>query len=298
MNVYLHCQGNLNSIDEIVGFKTLLEDFTSFQLNIPVVLTEYGCISDLFPADGIYESQRDWFQVQALFDDSYETEFAGGFVFEYNTELVNSISPYPFTSYGPGNFGVGYLTPDNCNEQDVTCSYVPFPQFDQLASRYLAVDMNKGPNINDYVPEDRQYPTCPEQFPKQSDFVWPEPVNLECPEDLTVVCPNLPPECNIPTHPTTPVATPVVVPRTPTAPVPVTKPVTKPITVPVTKPVAKPRSPSITDYPTNVVTTFYPTIADLNVLNITKSSANSVPTIYVMIVTIIIATTTTILFFT
>jgi 1,3-beta-glucanosyltransferase GAS5 len=201
MNVYLHCQGNLSSFNEIVGFEQLLEDFTEFKLNIPVILTEYGCISEQFLPYDDYNHQRDWLQVEALFDSKYEIEFAGGFVFEYNTELVNSVSPYPFIDYGPGNFGIGYLSPKDCDEQNVTCTYVPFPQFNQLASRYYNVDMNKGPTINDYVPDNRPYPTCPIQFPKQSDFKWPEISMLKCPEDLTVICPSLPPECNIPTHP-------------------------------------------------------------------------------------------------
>lgn len=201
MNVYLHCVGNLQSIDQIDGFTTLLSDFESFQLNIPVLLTEFGCISPSFPSSGTYLAQRDWLQVDALFADTYEAEFAGGFVFEYNTELVNSLSPYPFTEYGAGNFGVGYFTPPNCDVANVTCDYVPFPQFDTLASKYGSVDMTKGPSMDSYVPSDRPYTQCPDGFPLQSSFQWPAMPDLACPEDLTVICPNIPDTCNTPTHP-------------------------------------------------------------------------------------------------
>jgi 1,3-beta-glucanosyltransferase GAS5 len=201
MNVYLHCTGNLQSIDEIVGFKTLLDDFTSFQLNIPVILTEFGCISSSFPTLGDYQAQRDWLQVDALFDDSYEAEFAGGFAFEYNTELVYSKSPFPFTQYGEGNFGIGYFTPVDCDATNITCSYVPFPQFDTLASKYAAVDMVSGPTMDSYVPPDRPYTQCPSEFPLQSAFQWPAMADIACPEDLTVICPNIPDECATSTHP-------------------------------------------------------------------------------------------------
>lgn len=222
MNVYLHCTGGLTSIDDIVGFTTLLNDFTQFQLNIPVLLTEFGCISPSFPTIDSYNAQRDFLQVDALYNDAYEIEFAGGFVFEYNTELVNSPeSLYPFINYGAGNFGVGYLSPIDCDDANISCSYIPFPQFDTLASKYGAVNMNKGISIDNYVPLDRTYPECPTGFPLLSSFTWPITEPMECPEDLTVICPNLPTECNTPTHPkstvpggSTPITTPVSSPTT------------------------------------------------------------------------------------
>lgn len=265
MNVYLHCTGGLTSIDQMVGFTTLLSDFTSFSLNIPVILTEFGCINPSFPTLEDYNAQRDFLQIDAIFDPSYETEFAGGFVFEYNTELVNSVSPFPFTDYGAGNFGVGYLSPVDCDDANITCSYIPFPQFDALATKYADVNMNSGVTIDNYVPPDRPYPACPSGFPLLSSFQWPTIANIQCPEDLTVICPNLPPVCNTPTHPRsqaipTPVApsspTPVIYNNTespsksPTnhtskSPTISTLPTTKPTKTPVeTKPVVRPSSAS------------------------------------------------------
>jgi hypothetical protein len=122
----------------------------------------------------------------------------GGAVFEYNTELINSQSSYPFLEYSPGNWGIGYFTPENCNDIDIPCSYVPFPQFETLASKYAAVDTSSEPSMDAYTVPNMALPACPENFPAIDDYDWTdvdaEP-DLECANPVYIVCDGIPTEC-------------------------------------------------------------------------------------------------------
>ena len=68
-------------------------------------------------------------------------------MFEFSTEKVyaEADSPYPFNTYGLGNYGVGYFAPEDCDDIDIPCEYVRFPQFDTLATKYANVSRVKQP---------------------------------------------------------------------------------------------------------------------------------------------------------
>ena len=200
LNVYLHCDGAAQSISELTAWLELQSLVQSAQMSIPFMLTEFGCLNDSFQTINGYEAQRNWLQVDALFSESYMADFAGGFVFEYSTEEVFSSSldesvssPWPFTTYGPGNYGVGYFEPEFCDDVDIPCNYVRFPQFDALASAYNRVDVSSQPSMDAYVPSITQVTTCPAQFPALSTFTWPSAsvTSESCPgENYVYVCPN------------------------------------------------------------------------------------------------------------
>jgi hypothetical protein len=198
INTYVDCDGAATSSENLVGFEALLADFSSYEITVPVVLTEFGCINPSYPAQGNYEDQRTFLSVDALFSDRYREEFVGGAVFEYNTELINSQSSYPFSEYSPGNWGIGYFTPENCNDIDIPCSYVPFPQFETLASKYAAVDTSSEPTMDACTVTTTALPACPESFPLIDDFDWTdvdaEP-DLECANPVYIVCDGIPSEC-------------------------------------------------------------------------------------------------------
>jgi hypothetical protein len=186
INTYVHCDGSATDISQLTGYQMLLNDFGTYGLSYPVMLTEFGCLNPSFPTlindDGMsFDAQRTWLQVEAIFDPQYEVEFNGGFVFEYSTEKVYSeslnsdtSSPWPFDTYGPGNYGVGYFDPIDCDDIDIPCTYIPFPQFDLLAAEYAAADASAGrPTMDSYTPGAATTPACPEGFPALSDFTWP-----------------------------------------------------------------------------------------------------------------------------
>lgn len=200
INTYVHCDGSATSIDQLVGYQNLLSDFASYGLSYPVMLTEFGCLNPSFPTltgeDGVdYDAQRTWLQVEALFDPTYEAEFNGGFVFEYSTEKVYSeqTSPWPFTTFGPGNYGVGYYDPIDCDDITIPCTFIPFPQFDLLAAEYAAADTIAGrPTMNSYTPPTSTTPVCPANFPALSDFTWPSASTKDrvCWDDGGFKCPS------------------------------------------------------------------------------------------------------------
>lgn len=77
INVYLHCDGSATSIDQLAGYRKLLSDFSSYNLSIPVLITEFGCINPSFPSmvrDGVqYPDQRNFLQVDAIFSPAYRS---------------------------------------------------------------------------------------------------------------------------------------------------------------------------------------------------------------------------------
>uniref|UniRef100_A0A7S1Y2V1 Asl1-like glycosyl hydrolase catalytic domain-containing protein n=1 Tax=Grammatophora oceanica TaxID=210454 RepID=A0A7S1Y2V1_9STRA len=185
INVYLHCNGGVTDTSDLGAYMNLKEGFDSYGLNVPVMLTELGCLHESFEEVDGYEAQRNFLQLEALYSEEYVETFAGGFVFEYSTELERSqeTSPWPFDTYGPSNFGVGYLEPEECDDVVLMCNYTPFPQFETLSERFADVDTSFVPNIEEFEPSVTEFPDCPNRFPPLSDFNWfVDTVNdIQCP---------------------------------------------------------------------------------------------------------------------
>jgi 1,3-beta-glucanosyltransferase GAS5 len=204
INSYLHCDGSATSIDQLAGYQILMADFSRYDLSFPIMLTEFGCLSPSFPTQEGYDAQRTWLDVDALFSSGYREEFVGGFVFEYNTEKVfaETDSPHPFNTYGPGNYGVGYFTPENCDDIDIPCEYVRFPQFDTLAEKYANVIVSDEPTLSDYSPAAETVPQCPATFFPLTSYTWATDnvQDVTCWDDGGFMCPDT--NCEAGTGPT------------------------------------------------------------------------------------------------
>ena len=192
INVYLTCDAGVTD-SAGTGFEKLKTDFEGYGYSIPVMLTEFGCLSKSFPTIDGYDAQRTFEQAKWLYESDFQNVFAGGFVFEYSTELVNSksTSPFPFTAYGPQNFGVGYLSPENCDELDTKCIFNRMPNFDALQSSY-AIEASGSISKSGFEPPASRTgrTTCPSQFPKISDFSWEsdDEDDLSCPNRISWSC--------------------------------------------------------------------------------------------------------------
>ncbi|KAL4173591.1 hypothetical protein KRP22_005541 [Phytophthora ramorum] len=138
------------------------------------MLTEFGCVNPSFPTVDGYEAQRTWLQAGWLFDSTFRDVFAGGFAFEYSTENANAqeASPYPFTSYGAQNYGLGYFSPEDCDHESVPCVYNPMPNFDNLAEQYNATDVSGESSKDDFTPDRTTLPSCPDGFAALADVTW------------------------------------------------------------------------------------------------------------------------------
>ncbi|RLN50535.1 hypothetical protein BBJ28_00014066, partial [Nothophytophthora sp. Chile5] len=197
LNTYQYCDADVTELASSGGFEKLLTDFSAYDLTIPVLLTEFGCVNPSFPTVDGYEAQRTWLQAGWLFDSTFRDVFAGGFAFEYSTENANAgdASPYPFSTYGAQNYGLGYFSPEDCDHESVACVYNPMPNFDNLAEQYNATDISGESAMADFtVASDRtSFPACPDGFAALADVTWEADSvdSLTCPATAQQYeCPN------------------------------------------------------------------------------------------------------------
>lgn len=155
------------------------------------MLGEYGCREYGFPTIDGFETQRTWFQAEALYTPDYSDVFAGGFVFEYSAErevvdtnlqfMANRFfdgvpqSEWPYKKFAKVNYGIGYFTPGDCQHDDgsgdntfTSCTYERYPEWEGLRQTLAQADTQ---NINPQAPG--SIPECPQRFPSLSQFEWP-----------------------------------------------------------------------------------------------------------------------------
>lgn len=199
INSYVFCDGKAENYSQALGYQLLEQSFQSYNYSVPVLLTEFGCLSVTFPTINGYPAQRNFLQAKWLLEERTSRDyFNGGFAFEYSIEMENakSTSPFPFTTFGPQNYGVGYFSPENCDDINIPCNYHPFPTFDKLKAAYTATKV-LDPLTKDtfQIPQNRMMQNhCPEQFKPLSQFNWNVDSigNLKCPtmtSDTNFQCP-------------------------------------------------------------------------------------------------------------
>ena len=177
LNTYQHCDPNAESIEDLAGYGRLLEDFSSYKLTIPTMLSEFGC-RERFDAIGEFEAQRTWLQIDALYSEEYQDVFCGGVVFEYSAEkrivdLSDQGKPWPYYEFMKLQYGVGYYAPVDCDHQDIACTYNEYPEFQLLAEKYGSVDVTSFvPSLEEYEPSLVDLPVCPSEIAPVSDFEW------------------------------------------------------------------------------------------------------------------------------
>ncbi|KAI9988158.1 hypothetical protein PInf_024427 [Phytophthora infestans] len=175
INTYVHCD-DISDPTKATGFNMLRDSFKSYDYSIPVVLTEFGCVSPAFPTVDGYEAQRTFHDAVFMNLPEYSDYFAGGVAFEYSTENANSMSTsaYPFRAYGPQNYGLGYFSPEDCTDAGINCTFQRFPNFENLKEAYTSYDSSGQPTLNTYkIPLNHaETSTCPAGSPVLRQFQW------------------------------------------------------------------------------------------------------------------------------
>lgn len=173
LNTYVYCNGDRTSFDEAVGFKKLSDSFDSYNYSIPVLLTEFGCLSRTFPTIDGYEGQRSFNQAKWLGLPEVQNNFAGGFAFEYSIESSIARTPFPFKEFGEQNYGIGYFYPQDCDDVTVMCEYNRTPSFYNLKRAYSEANA-ENLSMDDFWPAvGRTGRTpCPPSFPSIDSFEW------------------------------------------------------------------------------------------------------------------------------
>jgi len=109
-------------------------------------------------------------------EEEMMSQIVGGNVFEFSTEMIHlkggstslDMSMAHLSNVGDsylpcrdahiseltkkqdaGKYGVGYFQPDNCDNVDIPCEYVPYPEFDNLKKQY-GETKNSTLSIKDY----------------------------------------------------------------------------------------------------------------------------------------------------
>jgi len=178
INAYVSCDGTAKEFDQAPGLHLLALSFINLHYSIPTLLTEFGCLSRTFPDQDGYPSQRDFREAKWILEEPIMREpFNGGFAFEYSIEMENakSESPYPFDQFGLQNYGVGWFSPELCDDIDTPCDYNPFPSFYNLKKAYqeASVNLNLTSKNVFQVPDIRSGRSqCPERFPRLDSFTW------------------------------------------------------------------------------------------------------------------------------
>ncbi|KAG1709004.1 hypothetical protein DVH05_022635 [Phytophthora capsici] len=176
INTYVHCE-DISDPTKATGFNLLRDSFKGYDYSIPVVLTEFGCVNPNFPTVDGYEAQRTFHDARFMNMPEYSDYFAGGVAFEYSTENANSksTSAYPFKTYGPQNYGLGYFSPEDCTDAGTNCTFERFPNFDFLREVYTSYDSSGEPTLSNYkVPSNHAVTSnCPAGSPGLGSFQWP-----------------------------------------------------------------------------------------------------------------------------
>ena len=139
------------------GYIKMLNDFNSYEMNIPVIISEFGCRSRSFPTIDGFQSQRTWLQVDALYSPDYLEVFAGGIAFEYSAEKKiadssdNKVNEWPYYNHTKLQYGVTYYSPVDCDHMDVPCENIKYPEFDLLATKFNDVNVDL-PSVDNYSP--------------------------------------------------------------------------------------------------------------------------------------------------
>lgn len=196
INTYVYCNASATHFDESVGFTALQESFESYNYSIPVLLTEFGCLSQTFPTIDGYQAQRTFHQAQWFDLPQIQDDFAGGFVFEYSLEKAIAQTPYPFREFGEANYGIGYLSPEQCDDVTIMCEYNRTPAFYNLKKAFAHAKHNPTVTLENFEPQPGRTgrSTCPPEFPPIDSFHWKPDMefSISCPsvEQSQWTCPK------------------------------------------------------------------------------------------------------------
>lgn len=189
INTYVFCDGKVHDYSGALGFQYLADSFRKYKYSVPVLLTEFGCISPSFPTVDGYTGQRSFLQAEFLGSEpDIREQLSGGFIFEYSIEKSIARTPFPFKEFGFQNYVVGYFEPEFCDDVKVPCNYVQLPGFQNLKDGYKnATDQYVAENYTTFWVEDDRRPRsqCPPEFPAITEFEWyaDKTLSRSCPSE-------------------------------------------------------------------------------------------------------------------
>eukprot|EP00644_Phytophthora_capsici_P017686 jgi/Phyca11/535852/estExt2_fgenesh1_pg.C_PHYCAscaffold_420095 len=90
-------------------------------------------------------------------------EIVGGNVFEFVTELHNTVAKKVTKASDTGRYGIGFFSPDNCDHDKVPCEFNKYPEYDNLKKAYNT-EISSGVTFDNYSPERTAILECPKNI--------------------------------------------------------------------------------------------------------------------------------------
>ncbi|KAL4088390.1 hypothetical protein PRIC1_012812 [Phytophthora ramorum] len=161
-NPYVECDPTTHTeYSQSKGLVTLMKDYKDAAYPRPIMFGEFGCNTGDNTMDG-YESQRTFYDAKWMNEEEEMTdEIVGGNVFEFSTEIANLEGEKELTKKADkGKYGVGYFQPDDCDNENTTCEFTAYPEYDNLKTAY-ATTKNSTVEMDSFTPTRTSALKCP-----------------------------------------------------------------------------------------------------------------------------------------
>ncbi|KAE9042213.1 hypothetical protein PR001_g4207 [Phytophthora rubi] len=161
-NPYVECDPTGHTkYTQSTGLVTLMKDYKDAAYPRPIMFGEFGCNTGDNTMDG-YENQRTFYDAKWMNEEEDMTvEIVGGNVFEFSTEIANLAGAKKLTKKADkGKYGVGYFQPDECDNENTTCEFTPYPEYDNLKEAYTTTK-NSTIDMDSFTPTRTSALKCP-----------------------------------------------------------------------------------------------------------------------------------------
>jgi len=162
-NPYVECDPATNlEYSDSKGLQRLMKEYKATGYARPVMFGEYGCNLGENTIEG-FENQRSFLDAKWMNEEPEMTaQVVGGCVFEFSTELANTVSKSLGPEKDPGKYGVGYFDPIDCDHDKTPCKYVPYPEYKNLKKAYTTTKASTLKK-DAYKPQSDAILDCPAQ---------------------------------------------------------------------------------------------------------------------------------------
>lgn len=160
-NPYVECDQTTHlTYAQSAGLQNLMSVYDNVKYPRPLMFGEFGCNLGKNTIDG-YENQRAFYDAKWMNDEANMTaQIVGGNVFEFVTEIPNTVAKKLTKAADPGKYGVGYFSPDTCDHVTIPCVFVPYPEYANLKKAYTTTKASTL-TMSSYTVDRTNVLTCP-----------------------------------------------------------------------------------------------------------------------------------------
>uniref|UniRef100_K3WW89 1,3-beta-glucanosyltransferase n=1 Tax=Globisporangium ultimum (strain ATCC 200006 / CBS 805.95 / DAOM BR144) TaxID=431595 RepID=K3WW89_GLOUD len=160
-NPYVECDpATHTTYSQSTGLQALMKEYNSVQYPRPLMFGEFGCNLGENTIDG-YETQRGFYDAKWMNEEKdMTTQIVGGNVFEFVTEIPNTVAKKLTKTKDAGKYGIGYFSPDDCDHDTIPCVFNPYPEYDNLKAAYTKT-VASTLKMDDFAVSREKILTCP-----------------------------------------------------------------------------------------------------------------------------------------